>query len=184
MQGLRSLVAFAALALALLLGADDADARLGDSSGLERKVEGLAMAPSVAAPTFVVAAVDHPAPGAPPSPGSLGGLFNRGGVIGGFAAGFLGSGVLGLLFGHGVIGELGSVASFFGLLFQLTLIAMLAYLIWSWWTGRNQPAFSGLSPRELADPYLRTRHELAPGAEQSTESDDHGGAANKHSANA
>jgi hypothetical protein len=50
-----------------------------------------------------------------------------------------------------------------GLLCQLALIAMLARLIWSWWSGRNAPAFAGLSPRQLADPYLRSRNESVPG---------------------
>lgn len=176
MQWLQSLVACAALALALLLGADDADARM----------EGELRAAPVAAPAFILALNDHPAttqvPGPVPSPGSLGGLFNRHGLIGGFAAGFLGSGLLGLMFGHGMIGELGSVASFAGLLFQLVLIAMLCWLIWSWWTGRNQPAFSGLSPRQLADPYLRTRHELAPSLDPLTDGDDGSSANGKHSA--
>lgn len=172
MQGLRSLAALAALALALLLGADDADARLGGGSSLERKAEGLMLAPAAAVPALVVAANDHPAAASAPGPGSLGGLFNRGGVIGGFAAGFLGSGVLGLLFGHGFVGELHSIAAVVGLLFQLTLIAMLCWLIWSWWAVRNQPAFSGLSPRQLADPYLRTRHETSPALEPSTNGDD------------
>jgi predicted lipid-binding transport protein (Tim44 family) len=176
MQWLRSLAAFAALALALLLGAEDADARL----------DGELRVTSVAAPALILASNDHPAtaqtPNVVPSPGSLGGLFSRHGLIGGFAAGFLGSGLLGLMFGHGMIGELGSAASFFGLLFQLALIAMLCRLIWSWWTGRNQPAFSGLSPRQLADPYLRTRHELAPSLDPST--DDSSGADGKHSASA
>jgi hypothetical protein len=40
---------------------------------------------------------------------------------------------------------------------------MLARLIWSWWSGRNAPAFAGLSPRQLADPYLRSRNEAFPG---------------------
>jgi predicted lipid-binding transport protein (Tim44 family) len=175
MQWLRSLAACAALALALLLGAEDADARL----------DGELKAASVAAPALILVSNDRPATtGQVPSPGSLGGLFNRHGLIGGFAAGFLGSGLLGLMFGHGMIGELGSAASFLGLLFQLVLIAMLCWLIWSWWTGRNQPAFSGLSPRQLADPYLRTRHELAPSIDPSTDGDDNSGADGKHSANA
>jgi predicted lipid-binding transport protein (Tim44 family) len=179
MQWLRSLVAFAALALALLLGADDADARL----------DGELRAASVAAPALILVSNDHPAttgqaPSPVPSPGSLGGLFSRHGLIGGFAAGFLGSGLLGLMFGHGMIGELGSVESFCGLLFQLVLIAMLGWLIWSWWTGRNQPAFSGLSPRQLADPYLRTRHELAPSIDPSTDGDNGNNADGKHSASA
>jgi predicted lipid-binding transport protein (Tim44 family) len=181
MQWLRSLVAFAALALALLLGADDADARL----------DGELKPASVAAPGFILVSNDHPATAgqAPssasnsvPGPGSLGGLFNRHGLIGGFAAGFLGSGLLGLMFGHGMIGELGSMASFVGLACQLVLIVMLGWLIWSWWTGRNQPAFSGLSPRQLADPYLRTRHELVPSFDPLTDADDGSGADGKHSA--
>ncbi len=184
MRWLRSLAAFAALALALLLWADEADARLDDGLSLGRRADGIVMAPPAAVPALILASIDHPAAGQTPSPGSLGGLFSRGGVIGGFAAGFLGSGLLGLLFGHGLIGELGSVASFFGLLFQFVLIAMLLRLIWSWWTGRNQPAFSGLSPRQLADPYLRTRHELVPGFDPSTQDDDRNNADDKHSASA
>jgi predicted lipid-binding transport protein (Tim44 family) len=173
MRWLRSLAAFAALALALLFGAEDADARF----------DGELQTASAAPPAFILVSNDHPATtGQVPSPGSLGGLFNRHGLIGGFAAGFLGSGLLGLMFGHSMVGELGSVASFIGLLFQLTLIAMLGWLIWSWWTGRNQPAFSGLSPRQLADPYLRTRHELTPSFDPSTDGDDGNGANGQHSA--
>jgi predicted lipid-binding transport protein (Tim44 family) len=172
-QGLRSLVAFAALALTLLLWAEDADARS----------DGELSAASVATPALILAANDHPVMGQvlsptaspAPSPGSLGGLFSRHGLMGGFAAGFLGAGLLGLMFGHGAIGELGSVASFF---------AMLCRLIWSWWTGRNQPAFSGLSPRQLADPYLRTRHEPALGLDPSTDSADDSSADGQHSASA
>jgi predicted lipid-binding transport protein (Tim44 family) len=182
MQWLRSLAAPAALALALLLGADDADARLDGGSSLEGKAEGIVMLRRpAAAPVLVLAANDHPAATPASAPGSLGGLFNRHGVIGGFAAGFLGSGPLGLLFGHSLTGELHSVAAVVGLLFQLTLIAMLGWLIWSWWTGRNQPAFSGLSPRQLADPYLRTRHEASPAVEVSSDNDAPNG---QHSANA
>jgi predicted lipid-binding transport protein (Tim44 family) len=179
MPWLRSLAAFAALTLALLFGAEDADARF----------DGKLKVASVAAPAFILVSNDHLAttgqvPSPVPSPGSLGGLFSRHGLIGGFAAGFLGSGLLGLMFGHGMVDELGSAASFVGLLFQLALIAMLCRLIWSWWTVRNEPAFSGLSPRQLADPYLRTRHELAPSFDPSTDSDDGSGADGKHSASA
>lgn len=167
MQGLRSLAAFAALAVALLLWADDADARREGNSSLGSRSEGTLLARPVAAPAFaVIAANDHVAAPQTPYPGgSLGGLFNRPGVTGGFAAGLLGSGVLGWLFGHGFVGELGSVASILGLIFQLALIALLCRLIWTWWSGRNAPAFAGLSPRQLADPYLRSRHEYLPDGE-------------------
>lgn len=171
MRGLRSLVALAALAVALLLCAEDADARQEGELSV-----------SDAGPAFVspwsrpsapvrVAALDHLMTGQAMTgqqSGSLGGLFSRPGLVGGFAAGFLGAGVLGLLFGHGLFGGLSGVASYLGLMFQLALIAMLGRLIWTWWTGRNAPAFAGLSPRELADPYLRTRHESLPGPEMST----------------
>jgi hypothetical protein len=95
-------------------------------------------------------------------------------LLGGIAAGFLGSGVLGLLFGHGLVGELGSMASVLGLVFQLALIALLCRLIWTWWSGRNAPAFAGLSPRQLADPYLRSRHEFLPDIEAPPGADDVG----------
>ena len=179
MQWVRSLAALFAFALALLTWADEADAALQGVSGRGDGAAAIAASPPAAAPQFFrVAAVDHPIAGQPPNPGSLGGLFNRRGLMGGFAAGFLGSGPLGLLFGHGLTGELGSIASYIGLMVQLALIAMLAWLIWSWWTGRNQPAFSGLSPRQLADPYLRTRHELAP--EFHASDDDDGGVDGEH----
>lgn len=94
--------------------------------------------------------------------GSLGELFKRGDLIGGFAAGFLGSGAVGLLFGHGVVGELSGVASVLGLLCQLALIAMLARLIWTWWRDDKADALADLSPRQLADAYGRPRHEGLP----------------------
>ena len=93
------------------------------------------------------------------SGGSLNGLFNRGGLLGGFAAGFLGSGVLGLLFDRGIASGLHGVPSYLGLLFQLTLLALLGRLIWTRWRGGD----TALSPRQLADPYLRSRHDLHAG---------------------
>jgi hypothetical protein len=94
--------------------------------------------------------------------GSLGDLFNRGDLIGAFAAGFLGSGAVGLLFGHGVVGELNGVTSVLGLLCQLALIAMLARLIWTWWHDDKADALAEMSPRQLADAYGRPRHEGLP----------------------
>jgi predicted lipid-binding transport protein (Tim44 family) len=174
MQWLRSLVAFAAMAVALLLWAEDAEARLEGGPSVGTSAEGTLLAPPVATPIFLVmAANDHVTAAQSPYPGgSLGGLFNRPGLLGGFAAGFLGSGVLGLLFGHGLVGELGSVASVLGLVFQLALIALLCRLIWTWWSGHNAPAFAGLSPRQLADPYLRSRHEFLPDIEAPPDADD------------
>ena len=117
MQWLRSLATFAALAIALLLWAEDADARLEGAPSVGKSAAGTFLTPQAAAPALaVIAANDHATAGSSSYPGgSLGGLFSRPGVLGGFAAGFLGSGVLGLLFGHGLVGELGSVASVLGL---------------------------------------------------------------------
>jgi len=176
MQRLRSLATFTALAVALLLWAEDADARLEGGPSVGSSAEGTLLAPRVAAPApalAVIAANDHATAGSSSYPGgSLGGLFSRPGLIGGFAAGFLGSGVVGWLFGHGFVGELGSVASILGLIFQLALILLLCRLIWSWWSGRNAPAFAGLTPRQLADPYLRSRHEFLPDIEAPPSVDD------------
>jgi hypothetical protein len=160
MRWLRSLAAFAALTVTLLMSAEDADARF-DGAGLRISAERAFMSPPAASAPVFAAALDHTASGQ--QNGSLGGLFNRPGLLGGFAAGFLGAGLLGLVFGHGLFSGLSGVASFLGLMFQLALVVLLGRLIWTWWTGRNLPAFAGLSLRELADPYLRSRNELLPG---------------------
>ena len=99
---------------------------------------------------------------AQPTGGSLGGLFNRPGVVGGFSAGFLGAGVLGLVFGHGMTSELTGAASVLGLIFQVTLILMLARLFWGWWRADRSTAFADMSPRQLADAYGRLRNEAQP----------------------
>ena len=170
MRWIRSVATLAALAVALLIGAEDADARLADGLSLllgSRGCRGTFMLPPVtAAAANTAVALDSPMTaqvGRPAYPGgSLDGLFNRPGLIGGFAAGFLGSGLLGLLFGHGLFGGLGGAASFLGLMFQLALLGMLGRLIWTRWHGGNTPAFADLSPRQLADAYVRSRNEWLP----------------------
>jgi predicted lipid-binding transport protein (Tim44 family) len=74
-----------------------------------------------------------------------GGFFNRPGLLGGLAAGFLGAGLLGLLMGNGLLGGLGGLASMFGLLLQVALIAGAIWLVMRWWRGRSQPtpAYAG-----------------------------------------
>lgn len=157
-----------ALAAALLVGADDADAR---ASG------GLNVAPPAALIRTSMVAADggltrHAALAQlSPGGGSLSDLFHRGGLLGGFAAGFLGCGVLGLLFGRGLFGGLGGVASYLGLLFQLALIVMLARLIWSRWHHGDFAGVAGLSPRQLADPYLRSRDDVRAGLDSAAAED-------------
>jgi hypothetical protein len=159
---LRSFAAFAVMAVAVMIWSEGADARLEREASLSgASARNIMASPVAAAAPVRMAALDHVSPGQ--QSGSLGGLFSRPGLLGGFAAGFLGAGLLGLLFGHGLFGGLNGVASFLGLIFQLALVVLLCRLIWTWWYGRNLPAFSGLSPRQLADPYLRSRHEWFPG---------------------
>jgi predicted lipid-binding transport protein (Tim44 family) len=78
-------------------------------------------------------------PGAAPA-AQPGGFFSRPGLLGGLAAGFLGAGLIGLLMGNGLMGGLGGLASFFGLLLQVGLVALVAFLAWRWWQRRSQPA--------------------------------------------
>ena len=155
---LRPLVAFLFLTFGLLLWAEEADARLvrdapfadgARTTGLNQlalAAEQEGISPRAAQPAY-------PA-------GSLGGLFSRPGLIGGFAAGFLGAGIFGLLFGHGVIGELSGAPSILGLIFQFTLLLAFARLIWTWW--RADKTATAASPRQLADAYERARNETLP----------------------
>jgi len=87
----------------------------------------------------------NPRPSLAPSPG---GFFGRSGLWGGLAAGFLGAGLFGLLFGHGFMGGLGGLVSFLGLIFQLGLIALIAMFLWRWFQRRNEPAYAGTHYRD------------------------------------
>jgi hypothetical protein len=165
-QWLRSLATLAVLVLGLLMWSEDGDAHAEGGSSLTAL--GLLGFARLAEP-------DNPSPADMTQPtyqgGSLGGLFNRPGLIGGFAAGFLGAGVVGLLFGRGMVGELSGIPAVLGLLFQLTLLGMLGRLIWSWWRLDSVATVSDLSPRQLADAYERSRHETLPDIDANYESD-------------
>jgi predicted lipid-binding transport protein (Tim44 family) len=78
----------------------------------------------------------------PASP-AAGGFFNRPGLLGGLAAGFLGAGLIGLLMGNGLLGGLGGFASVLGLLLQVALVVIVARLAWTWWQRRNGLATAG-----------------------------------------
>jgi hypothetical protein len=154
---LRSFATLAVLVLGLLTCSEDGDARAEGGSGFAAR-EALGFSRLAALDNSLPAGAAQPTyPG-----GTLGGLFNRPGLIGGFAAGFLGTGVVGLLFGHGMIGGLSGVPAIFGLLFQLALLAMLARLIWSWWRIGSVATVPDLSPRQLADAYERSRNKALP----------------------
>ena len=85
-----------------------------------------------------------PTAAAPAAAPAAGGMFNRPGMgmLGGFAAGFLGAGLLGMLFGGGLFGGLGGLASMFGLLLQVGLIAVVVMLALRWWRSRNAPSYA------------------------------------------
>jgi predicted lipid-binding transport protein (Tim44 family) len=77
------------------------------------------------------------------------GFFNGRGLFGGIAAGFLGAGLFGLLFGQGLFGGMAGFASIFGLLLQIVLIVIVARLIFAWWQRRNMslaPSYAAARP--------------------------------------
>jgi len=167
-RSLRSLATLAALAVALLTLTEDADARLAGGLGIRSRGARVFVLPQLASVMLNTAAPMGRAMTAQAGPSSRGGgslaeLFNRPGWLGGFAAGFLGAGLLGVAFGQGMFGELVGVTSFLGLLFQLALVVMLGRLIWIRCSRHNATGYAGLSPRQQAEPYLRSRNELLPG---------------------
>lgn len=149
----RSLFAFLAVAIALAFIVTEADARSRGSIGSRGTRTYSAPPPTATAPKGaqpIQRTMTQPTqPGAssaarPASPASQpGGLFNRPGLLGGLAAGFLGAGLIGLLLGHGFAGGLGGLASILGLLLQVGLVVVVGYLLWTWWQRRNQPALAG-----------------------------------------
>jgi predicted lipid-binding transport protein (Tim44 family) len=158
---LRPLLASLALVAALSFVAADADARARGSMGSRGARTYSAPPPTATAPNAarpMERTMTQPGqPGAstvargPATPAAQqGGLFNRPGLLGGLAAGFLGAGLFGLLAGHGFMGGLAGLASFFGLLLQIGIIALVAMLIWRWWQNRSQPALAGGPPMRQA----------------------------------
>jgi hypothetical protein len=170
-QNLRRLAALFLVAVGLLLWAEEADARLLRDTRVADGMRAIGLAePMLEAPQPAIS----PCAAQPAYPaGSLGGLFSRPGLIGGFAAGFLGAGIFGLLFGHGVVGELSGVPSILGVVFQFALLLAFAWLISAWWRADRAAGLTQLSPRQLADAYGRTRNEGLPdvGASANGEAD-------------
>src|SRR6266702_3880830 len=144
----RAIAVVVSLAVPLAMTVSSADARIGGggSSGSRGSrtfsaPPSTTTAPGTAQPfnrTFTQPG--SPGMGSPAAAGARGGFFNRPGLLGGLAAGFLGAGLLGMLFGHGLLGGLGGIASFLGLILQIGIIAMIAMFAWRWWQRRSQPA--------------------------------------------
>jgi predicted lipid-binding transport protein (Tim44 family) len=159
-QRLRRLTALLLLAFGLLLWGGEADARLLRDTHVADGARTIGLIEPALAVQQPEASPCNAQPAYPA--GSLGGLFSRPGLIGGFAAGFLGAGIFGLLFGHGVVGELSGVPSILGLLFQFALLLAFAWLIRAWWRADRAAGLAQLSPRQLADAYGRDRDGGSP----------------------
>src|SRR6266849_9062293 len=136
------------LALPLVMAISAADARVGGggSSGSRgtrtfSAPPSTSTAPGTAQPfNRTMTQPGSPGVGAPAAAG--GGFFNRPGMgmLGGLAAGFLGAGLLGMLFGGGMFSGLGGLSSIFGLILQIGLILIVVKLAMSWWQRRHTPA--------------------------------------------
>jgi predicted lipid-binding transport protein (Tim44 family) len=142
----RRLMAVFAVALTLGMLASTADARVGGgfSAGSRGSRTFSAppttpTAPTQAAPIqrSITQPSTQPRFGTPATQPSF---FGRG-LLGGLAAGFIGAGLFGLLFGHGLFGGLGGFASILGLILQIGLIVLIARFLWSMWQ-RRQPAYA------------------------------------------
>jgi predicted lipid-binding transport protein (Tim44 family) len=146
---IQAIAVVLSLALPVMLVVSSADARIG--GGLSSGSRGsrtfsappsTSTAPGTAQPfnrTFTQPG--SPGLGAP----ARGGFFNRPGMglFGGLAAGFLGAGLLGMLFGGGMFGGLGGFSSILGLILQIGLIVILVRFAMSWWQRRHETAYAG-----------------------------------------
>lgn len=151
----RWVLALAAIATALVLtAADHANARVGggSSSGSRGSRTFSAppsthTAPGTAAPMQrSVTQPNRPSTAAPAAQAAARpGLFG-GGMLGGLAAGFIGAGLFGMLFGHGMFGGMGGFASILGLILQVVLIVVVARLAFAWWQRRNAPSYAASAP--------------------------------------
>jgi predicted lipid-binding transport protein (Tim44 family) len=157
MRGLVQTIAIVlSLALPTVLAISAADARVGGGFGSGSRGSrtfapppSTSTAPGAAQPfnrTFTQ-------PSSPSAGATGGGLFNRpgglfggrGGMLGGLAAGFLGAGLFGMLFGGGLFSGLGGFSSILGLILQIGLIVLVVRFAMSWWQRRqaSEPAYAG-----------------------------------------
>ncbi|WP_298256804.1 TIM44-like domain-containing protein [Bradyrhizobium sp.] len=139
----QALAVVLSLAVPLVVAASSADARIGRgvSSG-SRGSRTYSAPPS----TSTAPSAAQPFNRTSTNPGSSGfgrpggGFFNRpgSGLFRGLAAGFLGAGLLGMLFGGGLFGGIGGFSSIIGLLLQIAVIVFLVRLAMSWWQRRHE----------------------------------------------
>jgi predicted lipid-binding transport protein (Tim44 family) len=154
---------FAVLAALIILAPSVADARAGGGtgSGSRGSRTNQAPPPTQTAPTAkpIERSTTPPqqeqaqrqpgaglsAPSPPPAPG--GSFFSRHPFLSGMMGGFLGAGLFGMLFGHGMADGLGGMAGLFGLLLQIVLVGGLVYFglrlyrAWAANRARSAPAY-------------------------------------------
>lgn len=142
----RWLIALAAIATVFVLVAGDAHARGGGGGSIgSRGMRTFSVPPPTRTAPNTAAPIQRSItqPGRTVSPvgqaAARPGLFG-GGMLGGLAAGFIGAGLFGLLFGHGLFGGMAGFASIIGLVLQVVLIVVVARLLFAWWQRRNMPA--------------------------------------------
>jgi predicted lipid-binding transport protein (Tim44 family) len=165
-RGIVQAIAVAlSLALPLMMAISAADARVGGggSSGSRgtrtySAPPSTSTAPSAAQPfNRTMTQPGSPGMGAAGAAGAAkGGFFNKPGMgmLGGLAAGFLGAGLLGMLFGGGMFSGLGGLSSIFGLILQIGLIIIVVRLAMSWWQRRHATAsaYAGPAPGPAVGP--------------------------------
>ena len=139
------------LALPTALAISSADARVGGgfSSGSRgSRTFSAPPATSTAPGTASPFNRTYSQPGMTRTAAPTGGLFSGGGMLRGLAAGFLGAGLFGLLFGGGLFSNLGGLSSMLGLLLQIVVVVFLVRWAMSWWQRRNmsEAAYAGGGP--------------------------------------
>src|ERR1700761_3215949 len=144
---LRAVAIVLSVALPVMSAISPADARIGGGSSFGSRGTRTFSAPpstSTAPGTASPFSRTFSQPGSPGASTVGGGFFNRpgGGMLRGLAAGFLGAGLLGMLFGGGLFGGLGGMSSLFGLILQIGLIVIVVRMAMSWWQRRTTPAYA------------------------------------------
>src|SRR5713226_548818 len=158
----RAIAVVLSFALPLILAVSSADARIGGgmSSG-SRGARTFSAPPSTStapgtAQPFNRTITQPGSPGLGATAAARGGCVNGGGrgLLGGLASGFLGAGLLVMLFGGGMFSGLGGLSSIFGLILQIGLIIIVVRLAMSWWQRRHAPAsaYAGAAPGAAVGP--------------------------------
>ncbi|GLR90707.1 membrane protein [Bradyrhizobium iriomotense] len=157
----KAMAVMLALALPTALAITSADARVGGGFSSGSRGSRTFSAPpstSTAPGTTTPFNRTYSQPGSTAPTG--GGLFNRpgGSMLRGLAAGFIGAGLFGLLFGGGLFGGLGGLSSILGLILQIVLVVFLVRMAMSWWQRRHTPqaAYAGAGAGSGPQPSYRS----------------------------